>query len=161
MNNEFIEITEKEITPNKVYFISNSTTYTNEIKHIAPDIKQLLKRCQVVCKSLKSYNVVISNKYGTRKLLKDSISSYNKEVLEYNHNFDMLCNMALWITSKPLPVGTIDNEELNEMYVFRNKVIAATYRNTLLDKVLEFENKIIELEQAIKDDDISYSKITF
>ncbi|CAM0049996.1 hypothetical protein VPHK460_0128 [Vibrio phage K460] len=160
-NQNFIKISEKEITETYVYFTSDSTTYANERKVLTHDVKSLLKRCTKVCKQLKENGCKVSHKYKTRKELTDNIDQYNKEIADYNHNFSMLVNYATWITSKPLPVGTSDNEELNTMYEFRNNCMKALYRNTMISKVADFAMKLEELEEALKDPDFSYRTVYF
>ncbi|AUR92210.1 coil containing protein [Vibrio phage 1.170.O._10N.261.52.C3] len=160
-NKNFININEKEITETYVYFTSDHTTYANERKVPTHDVKSLLKRCTKVCKQLKEKGCKVSHKYKTRKELIDNIDQYNNEVIDYNHNFGMLVNYANWITSKPLPVGTSDNEELNTMYEFRNNCMKALYRNTMLSKVTAFALKLEELEKALQDPDFSYSAVYF
>jgi hypothetical protein len=158
---DIITITNKEITNDYVFFTSNSTTYANERKVPTHDIKALLKRCTSICKDLKANGCKVSHKYKTRKEIADNVTQYEKEITDYNHNFSMLVNYATWITSKPLPVGTSDNEELNTMYNFRNECMKALYRNTMISKVNEFAHKLDELEGSLQDGDCSYSSVYF
>lgn len=160
-NKEFIEIDNKEITKDCVYFTSSSTTYANERRVPSHSIKDLLKRCAAVCKQLKASGCKVSHKYRTRKEIADSADQYAKELLDYNHNFDLLVSYATWITSKPLPVGTSDNEEMNTMYLHRNNCMKSLYRNTVLSKVLEFAHKLDTLEQELEDGDCNYSHVYF
>lgn len=160
-NKEFITIDNKEITKDHVYFTSSSTVYANERRVPSHSIKDLLKRCTAVCKQLKATGCKVSHKYKTRKEIADSVDQYAKELLDYNHNFDLLVSYATWITSKPLPVGTSDNEEMNTMYLHRNNCMKALYRNTVLSKVLEFAAKLATLEQELEDGDCNYSKVYF
>ena len=158
---ETITLTEVKITNTLVIFKSSCTTYAYEVKAQQYDINDLLKRCTVLCKKLKGMGCKISHKNKTRKTLKDNIDTYEKELSEYNHNFNMLKNYAQWITSKPLPVGTSDNEELNTMYEFSNKCTSALNRSTVLSKVIDFGNRIEDLEQELEHGECSYSTIYF
>ncbi len=160
MENQNILIAEKEITDTRVYFSSDCTIYANERKAPTHDVKDLLKRCTKVCKVLKESGCKVSHKYKTRKLLADNIDQYTKEIEDYHHNFSMLVSWATWITSKPLPVGTADNEELKIMYNFRNKCEAAFYSNTMISKVNAFALRIEELEKDIIDG-CTYSTVYF
>ncbi len=156
-----ININNKEITKDYVFFTSECTTYANERKVPTQDIKVLLKRCTAICKKLKESGCKVSHKYKTRKEIADNANQYEKEVTEYNHNFSMLVNYATWITSKPLPVGTSDNEELNTMYNFRNECMKALYRNTMISKVNEFARKLEELENNLQDGECPYNSVYF
>ncbi len=158
---EVIKLERVEISAKEVCFMSSHTVYVNEIKIPALDVKDLLKRCTLVCKQLKSLGCVVSHKYKTRKELKDNLAGFEKELQDYNHNWSMMQSYATWVTSKPLLTGTADNAELNSMYDFRNKVIQASNRNTLLSKALDFHIKLTNLEQQIEDEDLQYTKVCF
>lgn len=158
---EFITIEHKEINDKVIFFKSNCTIYANVRKVKIYNASDLLKRCTKICKIVKGLNCKVSHKNKSRLFVKENIDLYNQEKTDYMHNYDMLKNYALWITSKPLPVGTSDNEELNTMYEFSNKINKACYRSTTFSKVNDFGNKLDEIEKLIQDGDFNYSMITF
>ena len=158
---EFIELKEILINDNIVKFTSDHTSYVYLTKKKLYDIKDLLKRTTELCKKVKDLGCKVSHKNKTRLFIKDNIDLYEKEKQEYLHNFGMVKCYAEWITSKPLPVGTVDNEELNTMYDFKSKISKSLYRNTVLSKVIRYGKRIEELEQMLLDGDFTYSKIVF
>jgi shikimate kinase len=155
----YIDLLEIIITEDRIKFSSNCTSYANEFRSPTYDIKEMLKRFTVITKAVKDAGGKISNKHKSRKYVADSKDLYLHEMKEYNTNFDRLFALASLITSKPLPTGTSDNQELNTMYKYRNACMKACNRNTIKSSVENFSNRLDEIEQQLKDDN-NFSGVT-
>jgi hypothetical protein len=158
---EFIKLNKVVISNSQVSFNSGCTCYANEFKVKSLNVKHLLKRFTSLSKALKNNGTIVSHKYKTRKFIADNIGEYNKAIILYNQQFEAMQALALLITSKPLLVGTSDNVELNQMYIHRNTCSKMLNRNTIISKVLEFEDRINSLLQDLEDNDCNYSKVVF
>lgn len=158
---EYIKLNKVIINNDQVTFTSDHTCYANEFRVKNLDVKNLLKRFSILTKLLKTNGVIVSHKYKTRKFIADNVAEYDQAMQEYNHHFECMQKLAIKITSQPLPVGTIDNKDLNAMYGHRNLASSMLNRSSVISKVLEFEERINSLYQDLKDDDCNYSKVTF
>ena len=158
---EFIKLNKVVISNDQVSFNSSCTCYANEFKVKSLNVKHLLKRFTALSKELKNNGTIVSHKYKTRKFIADNIENYNQAIILYNQQFEAMQALALLITSKPLPVGTSDNVELNQMYTHRNTCSKMLNRSTIISKVLEFEDRVNSLLQDLKDYDCNYSKVVF
>tara|TARA_R110000851_G_scaffold264328_1_gene416887 strand:+ start:70 stop:552 length:483 start_codon:yes stop_codon:yes gene_type:complete len=158
---EFIKLNKVIINNDQVSFTSDHTCYANEFRVKSFNVTHLLKRFTALTKLLKENGTSISHKYKTRKFIADNIKEYDQAVQDYNHHFECMQKLAVKITSQPLPVGTIDNKDLNAMYGHRNLAIKMLNRSSIISKVLEFEERVTSLYQDLTVNDCNYSKVTF
>lgn len=158
---DFIKLEKVVINNDQVTFTSGSTSYANEFRVKSINVKHLLKRFSTLTKRLKENGTRVSHKYKTRKYVADNVNAYEVAIVEYNQHFETMVSIAKSITSKPLPVGTNDNAELNQMYIHRNKCMSMSNRSSIISKVLDFELKIDELTHALDNNDCNYSQICF
>ncbi len=156
-----IKLNKVIINNDQVTFTSDHTGYANEFRVKSCNVKHLLKRFTSLTKALKENGTSISHKYKTRKFIADNIKEYNLAIIEYNNEFEAMKSLALTITSKPLPVGTIDNADLNQMYIHRNNCSAMLNRSSIISKVSEFEERVTSLQAELDSGDCNYSKVTF
>lgn len=157
----FIKLERVVINNDQVTFTSGSTFYANEFRVKSINVKHLLKRFSTLTKRLKENGTSVSHKYKTRKYVADNVNAYEVAIVEYNQHFEAMVGIAKFITSKPLPTGTNDNAELNQMYIHRNKCMSMLNRSSIISKVLDFELKIDELTHALDNNDCNYSQICF
>lgn len=158
---KFIKLNKVIINNDQVTFTSDHTCYANEFRVKSFNIKHVLKRFSALTKQLKEKGISISHKYKTRKFIADNIEEYDQATIEYNHHFECMQKLAIKITNQPLPVGTVDNKDLNSMYGHRNLASKMLNLTNIISKVLEFEQRVADLEQEIRDNDCNYSKVTF
>lgn len=157
---EYIQLEHVEINDDIIFFTSSHTTYINVRKQPFHDIKELLKRCTILCKKLKESGCTVSHKHKTRKFLQDNADQYLRDYYDYLHNYGLAKSYSEWVTSAPIPIGTSENKDIKMVYKFRNRCFEAFYGGSILSKVQDFASNLNEIENSLADG-CNFSKVCF
>lgn len=139
-----ITLEKAEITDDYIYITSSSTCFISLNNHKKVDINILLKKYTEIIKSCREQKIKISyNNHLKRTLLdKSFISSYEKELDEFQSIYNELKNGWTAKLKKGLYMGVTNDEEYNTLGNLYCKAQPYTYRSTFISRIEDIQHTL-------------------